>query len=118
MPDLLNEEMLACIADCQSCHVTCLSEAIGHCLREGGRHTEPAHFRLMLDCAEICHVAASFMARGSDYHVHICRECAAICRACAASCARLDDMEECVLACTRCAESCEKMAAWRVAPSR
>lgn len=107
----LTGEMQACIEDCQSCHVTCLSDAIGHCLEEGGRHTEPAHFKLMLDCAEICQTAANFMARGSDHHRHICRECAEICRACAASCQALGGMRECVEACLRCAASCEDMAA-------
>lgn len=107
----LSSEMKSCIDDCLSCHVTCLSDAIGHCLERGGRHTEPAHFKLMLDCAEICQAAANFMARGSEHHRHICRECAEICRACAASCEALGDMGECVAACRRCAESCEKMAA-------
>jgi len=107
----LTDEMRSCIEDCQRCAMTCLSDAIGHCLEMGGRHTEPRHFKLMLDCAEICQTAANFMARGSDHHRHICRECAEICRACAESCEALGDMEECVAACRRCAESCEKMAA-------
>lgn len=106
----LSEEMRACIEDCQPCSTTCLSDAIGHCLEKGGRHTEPAHFKLMLDCAELCQTAANFMARGSDHHPHICRECAEICRACADSCEALGDMQECVEACRRCAESCAKMA--------
>jgi len=107
----LSEEMRACIERCQSCSTLCLSEAMGHCLEKGGRHTEPGHFRLMLDCADMCGTAARFMARGSEHHGHICRECAEICRACAASCDRLDGMEECAAECRRCAESCEKMAA-------
>lgn len=111
MPHHLTSEMRACIDDCLDCQVTCLSYAIGHCLEMGGRHTEPAHFKLMLDCAEICQAAANFMARGSEHHRHVCRECAEICRACAASCQELGDMQECVEACLRCAASCEKMAA-------
>lgn len=111
MTQLLSSEMRSCIEECQTCAVTCLSDAIGHCLKMGGRHTEPRHFTLMLDCAEICQTAANFMARGSDHHAHICKECAEICRACADSCEQLGDMPECVDACRRCAESCEKMAA-------
>ena len=111
MPHHLTEEMRACILECRSCETACLSEAMGHCLEKGGRHTEPVHFRLMLDCADICGAAARFMARGSDHHVHLCRECAEICRACADSCEQVGDMDECVQACRRCADSCEKMAA-------
>jgi hypothetical protein len=107
----LSEEMKSCIEDCLDCSITCLSDAVGHCLEKGERHTEPAHFKLMLDCAEICQAAANFMARNSDHHSHICRECAEICRACAASCEGLGDMERCAQACRRCADSCERMAA-------
>jgi len=96
---------------CQSYHTICLSDAIGHCLEKGGRHAEAAHFKLMLDCAEICQTAANFIARGSDHHRCICRECVEIRRECAASCGAPGDMQECVDACLRCAASCEDMAA-------
>ena len=111
MTHRLPDQLRSCIADCQQCAATCLSDAITHCLAVGGRHIEPRHFKLMLDCAEICQTAANFMARNSDHHVHLCKECAEICRACAASCEELGDMQECVEACRRCAESCEQMAA-------
>ena len=111
MTHMLSAEMRSCIEDCQACAAVCLSDAIQHCLAKGGRHTEPEHFKLMLDCAEFCQTAANFMARGSDHVAHVCRECAEICRACADSCEALGDMAECVEACRRCAESCEKMAA-------
>jgi hypothetical protein len=107
----LSEEVRACIDACHACSTICLSDATGHCLEKGGRHTEPAHFRLVLDCADICATAARFMARNSEHHPHICRECAEICRACADSCRQFGEMDECVAACTRCAESCERMAA-------
>jgi hypothetical protein len=107
----MNETMQACIDACQQCHVSCLSMATGHCLEMGGAHAAPDHIKLMLDCAQICAVAVDFMARGSEHHAHICRECAEICRACEASCRALDGMDECAEACRRCAEECEKMAA-------
>ncbi|WP_423140843.1 four-helix bundle copper-binding protein [Parablastomonas sp. CN1-191] len=103
-------EVRACIDACHACATVCLSDAIQHCLAMGGKHTEPAHFKLMLDCVDICRTAASFMARGSDHHAHICRECAEICRACAESCEALGDMRECVDACRKCADSCDRMA--------
>lgn len=107
----MKPEMKACLDACQSCHVTCLSMVMNHCLEAGGAHVAPAHVKIMLDCAQICATSVDFMARGSEHHRHICRECAEICRACAASCEKLDGMEDCVAACLRCAEACEKMAA-------
>lgn len=106
----MNSEMTACMDACHACQVSCLSMAATHCLEVGGRHAEPAHIKLMLDCAEICQTAINFMARESDHHQHICRECAEICRSCAASCEQLDGMENCVEACRRCADACDRMA--------
>ncbi len=107
----LSSEMQACIDTCQRCHITCLSMASTHCLEAGGRHVEPTHFRLMLDCAQICATSADFMARASTHHTGVCAVCAQVCRACAESCRELDGMEDCVAACEACAASCEAMAA-------
>lgn len=84
---------------------------MNHCLVMGGKHTEPAHFRLMLNCAEICQTSANFMLSGSGLHHITCKACAEVCRLCAESCEAVGEMEECVKACRTCAESCSKMAA-------
>lgn len=110
MKHSMSSDMQQCMEDCHQCHLMCLQMAATHCLEMGGRHTEPAHMRLMLDCAEICQTAMNFMARNSAHHAAVCRACAEICRACAASCEAVGDMQECVDACLRCAESCERMA--------
>ncbi|PZU64633.1 MAG: ferredoxin, partial [Rhizobium sp.] len=89
----IDPEMKACMDACHECHVTCLHMAMNHCLEAGGRHAEPQHMKIMADCAQICAVAIDFMARKSEHHRHICRECAEICRACASSCEGLDGME-------------------------
>lgn len=102
--------MQECITTCQSCHATCLQMLSQHCLAVGGKHVEPTHFRLMMDCAQICAVSADFMLRGSAHHAHICAECAEICEACAKSCEELGGMDDCVRACRACAESCRKMS--------
>lgn len=107
----ISPEMRQCIDACHACHVTCLSEATGHCLEMGGEHAAPKHIRIMLDCAQICATAADFMARGSQAHALVCGVCAQICRACAESCRKIDGMEECAATCERCAEMCEAMAA-------
>ncbi len=62
----MKPEMQQCIQNCLDCHATCLKMAMNHCLETGGKHTEPAHFRLMMDCVEICQTSANFMLRGSD----------------------------------------------------
>lgn len=107
----MNTEMRACVDDCLACYSECLSMAMGHCLEAGGEHTEPAHFRLMMACAEMCRTAAHFMLIGTPHHAHTCRECAEICEECAADCERVGGLDACVAACRRCAESCRRMAA-------
>jgi hypothetical protein len=107
-------EMQQCIDECTRCHAICL-QMVGHCLELGGRHADPAHIRLLLDCSEICQTCVNFMLRGSDLHQHTCGVCAEVCRACAEDCERLagddDMMKECAEQCRRCSEICERMAA-------
>lgn len=107
----MSDDMRACIDRCLSCYSTCLGTAMTHCLEAGGKHTEPAHFRLMLACSEMCRTAAHFMLLTTPHHKHTCRECAEICEECAQDCERIGDMDECVKACRSCAESCRRMAA-------
>jgi hypothetical protein len=104
--------MQECIDICTSCHQTCL-HMVRHCLEKGGKHAEPAHISLLLDCAQICATSADFMTRHSDQHTSTCRACADVCRACAASCNAMGDdemMKQCADECTRCAESGATMA--------
>lgn len=108
---MLSAEMRRCIDTCLACYSTCLSTAMNLCLKEGGKHTEPAHFRLMMACAEICRTAAHFMLVNTPHHKHTCAECAEICNECADDCARVGGMDECVARCRECARSCEAMAA-------
>jgi hypothetical protein len=103
-------ELEDCIDACDDCASICLESLATHCLPAGGKHVEPRHVILMLDCADICRTAADFIRRGSPNHARVCAACAEICDACAESCAQLDDMEECAEACRDCAESCREMA--------
>ena len=111
MAHQMNPQMKQCIEACLNCYQTCLHDAMNHCLETGGKHLEPKHFRLMIDCAEVCRTAAHVMLSGSDQHQRICAACADICEACARSCEQVGDMDECVQACRKCAESCRQMAA-------
>lgn len=102
-------QMQGCIDDCLHCYRVCTQTAMNHCLETGGSHVEPRHFRLMINCAEICRTAADFMLSNSDMHPQICAACAEVCRACAESCEQIGDMDECVQACRACMESCRAM---------
>lgn len=102
--------MQPCIDACGYCHETCLSTAMTHCLAVGGKHLEPGHFRLMINCAEICQAAANLMLSGSDLANKLCAVCAEVCDACAASCEQIGDMDGCVEACRECADSCREMS--------
>lgn len=110
----VDREMEACIQACLDCHRICL-QTVAHCLQQGGKHAEPAHLRLLMDCAQTCLTSADFMLRGSTFHGRTCGVCAEVCDACAADCERIDPndamMKACAEACRRCAESCRKMAA-------
>ena len=107
----ISEDMKRCIEICLNCYKTCLHTAMNHCLETGGKHVEPAHFRLMMACAEICRTSAHFMLLNSPHHRHTCGECAEICAECAKDCERVGGMAECVAICRTCADSCRKMAA-------
>ena len=100
----------ACIAACTKCHDTCLHTAMQHCLDAGGKNVEPTHFRLMVNCSEICQVTSNLLLSGSAFSQQQCGICADICDACAKSCEQVGGMEDCVNACRVCAESCRKMA--------
>ncbi|TRW91262.1 four-helix bundle copper-binding protein [Candidatus Methylobacter oryzae] len=102
--------MQSCIEDCMNCHQVCLQTAMNYCLNTGGKHVEPEHFRLMMNCAEICQTSANFMLSNSRFHMRTCAVCAEICEACAADCRQIGGMDECVQACQNCAESCRQMA--------
>lgn len=111
-------ESASCIDVCFECHRTCLAEAMTHCLASGGDHVAPSHFRLMLDCADICLTAAHFLMRESPVHPEVCAACAETCERCAASCDGLEGMEGCAAMCRRCASHCREMASVDVFPAR
>lgn len=110
MQTMASSSMQHCIDDCLHCYRTCLQTAMNHCLEAGGRHTEPEHFRLMMNCADICRTAAEFMLASSSVHAPVCAACAEVCDACAQSCEQIGEMEECVQACRTCMDSCRQMA--------
>ncbi len=106
----MDQDMQRCIESCQDCHNICLQTAMTVCLEAGDTHTQPEHFRLMVNCAEICQTAANFMLSASALHPQICDVCADTCDACAQSCTEIGNMDDCVQACQQCADNCRQMA--------
>ena len=106
-----SSSMQPCIDACSNCHNTCKETMFQHCLEVGGKHVEKAHINLMVDCIEICQIAANLMLRGSGKASDICKICADICDDCANSCEALEDekMESCAEACRDCADLCRNM---------
>jgi hypothetical protein len=105
------EQMQRCIEECLSCLSTC-EQTIVHCLKKGGRHAQPDHIRLLMDCAESCRMSASMMSRESRFHARHCALCADICKACEESCEEFPDdaqMKACADACRSCFEACRAM---------
>lgn len=101
------------IYDCMKCFESCTS-CIQHCLREGGNHADAIHIQLLMSCAELCQLSATFMLQKSEFTSELCSLCAKVCLATAESCQEIDAddfmMQECSSACRKCAESCQNMA--------
>jgi hypothetical protein len=103
-------DIQTCIEECLHCYRTCMQTAMNQCLEMGGQHVEPSHFRLMVNCWEMCRTTADFMMSSSPMHAQLCAACASVCDACAESCEQVGGMDECVQACRSCARSCHDMA--------
>jgi len=101
----------SCIAACDACADAC-DHCASACLGEEDVEMMAACIRLDLDCAAICRMAASYMARDSRYAPELCRLCADVCEACAAECARHSQphCQACAQTCRQCAEECRRMA--------
>ena len=96
-------ECLACAAECDYCAASCLAEqdvrTMAHCIM------------LDMDCAQLCRLAASYMARDSEFAPAVCAMCAEVCEACADECAHhsMAHCRMCAEACRRCAAECRRM---------
>ena len=102
----------ACVEACNACADAC-DHCATACLREQDVKMMAKCIALDMDCAAICRLAASYMARGSQFDRQLCRLCAAVCDACGEECARHEHphCQDCAVACKRCADECRRMAA-------
>jgi hypothetical protein len=112
MPSHVSNETQSCINECLACYEAC-EATFAHCIVLGGKHAEPTHLRLLIDCSRVCSAAADFMLRGSDFDQDLCEVCAEICRQCAENCEQIDPtdemMRECAGQCRTGAAACERM---------
>jgi hypothetical protein len=99
------------VYDTLDCYHVC-TETSQHCLKMGGKHAEPEHLNLMMDCAKICLTTADFLMRNSRNSSALGDLCARICEACADDCQKLDgeEMKRCAEVCRTCATTCRAMA--------
>lgn len=91
-----------CIAECNHCTTACLDEQDVNMLAKC--------IKLDIDCAAICTLTASLIARGSDHGKHMLKECAEVCNACAKECEKhshMDHCKACAEACMKCAAACQ-----------
>lgn len=108
----MHEKFKSCIEACYACAAAC-DHCAAACLQEQDVEAMARCIALDMDCAQICRLAASFMARGSEFAKELCQLCAKVCQACGDECAKhqMAHCQECAQACYRCAEECRQMAA-------
>lgn len=102
--------MQQCIQNCRDTHRMC-ELTMTHVFAAGAGGKE-SYIRCLLDCSEICQMAANFMLRESDSHPYACAVCANVCERCAALCRECDEdqLKLCAEMCQRCADSCHYIA--------
>ena len=112
-----HEKFKSCIDACYACASEC-DHCATACLQEDDVKKMAKCIQLDRYCADICRMAASFMAKadgfgGEKYARQLCGLCAAICEDCGAECDKHDEehCKKCAEACRKCAEECRKMAA-------
>ena len=100
-----------CIDACNRCADAC-DHCAASCLKEQDVQKMARCIALDMDCAAICRLSASLMARDSEHAAAICALCAKACDACAKECGshQMDHCQVCAAACKRCADACRAMA--------
>lgn len=112
METLTRDYYQKCIDACYACAETC-DVCASKCLDEEDVRTLARCIRLDADCADMCRLAAAYMARGSQFARKLCSLCADVCNACADECEKhkhLKHCKKCAAACRACAGECARMA--------
>lgn len=109
---MTSQQSGVCAEACNACADAC-DMCAAACLREPDPTAMARCIALDIDCAQLCRVAAGFLARGSEAAVDLCEACAEVCDTCAAECARhpMQHCQDCAAACRRCADACRRIGA-------
>lgn len=107
---MTQQQFQSCIDACNLCADAC-DYCAASCLKEPDPNSMARCIALDIDCAQICRLAASFMARGSELTNTICQTCAEICDACGDECSKhqMQHCQDCAATCRRCADECRRM---------
>lgn len=99
-----NGELINALANCQVACENCYRA----CFDEPNIKKLEKCIRLDRDCADMCSLTMSFLARNSSEAETVVRTCAEICAACAEECEKHDHVhcKECADTCGDCEESC------------
>jgi hypothetical protein len=109
MNNKANTDLVNALNNCANACNYCTAS----CLQEPDVNRMAMCIKLDIDCAALCSLTASFLARNSVHGEHLLSECAELCNLCANECERHPRMlhcTECAEACRQCEEAC-KMAA-------
>lgn len=111
MNNQLNKTAITALNECATACNHCLTS----CLQEQDVQSMTGCIKLDRDCADICQLVSSFLARGSEHGKHLLKECIEICEKCAAECEKHahhhDHCKQCAEACRKCVEACKAIAA-------
>lgn len=99
----------ACLQSFESCEQVIMQLS-------GEENVDPNLIRLLNDAVEITQVSATFMLRGSNFHIRTCAVCAEVCKVCAETLEQSQSLgneeliKSCITALRDCSESCDQMA--------
>lgn len=104
----MDEEIEECIERCTACRKACVAAVPG----ASSQGDSDLH-ELLMDCAEACAAAISFMRRESSHLAVYCGACSEIAERCADRCTAINvsELTECAVACQKCALSCNRLSA-------
>jgi hypothetical protein len=106
----METQLKACMEACFACATACEVCATA-CLHESDVQSMTACILTDRDCADICRLTGTLLARSSQHGKHLIRECMEVCKACAAECEKhakhFEHCRLCAEACRACAKACE-----------
>lgn len=98
-------DLQTCIDACNACALAC-DRCAAACLAEPDPAAMARCIRMDLDCAQLCRLLASLLARDSENATLIAEDCAEVCERCADECERHAHMDHC----RACAQACRRAA--------